>query len=340
MNTKNEVQNEVLAELPKVPGLALRRYRNPDDFIALANLFNLANTVDGVQESISAKEMEYNYTTLKDFDIDRDMLLVEVDGEIVAYGRASHREEAEERRVYFAWGVVHPAWRRRGLGRFLLQQNEARLRQIATGHPDDKQKMLMVETGDMQVGATILARKTSYREDRHFFLMLRELSEPIPAADLPQGLELLPSTRAQFRAIWEAMDEAFRDHWGYSPGTEEDYQRFANHPNRDPRLWQVAWEGDQVAGMVLNDIRAEENKQLGLKWGWTDPICVRLPWRRRGLARNLINKSLELLRAEGMQQAVLGVDTLNPSGALKLYESCGYHQHEHWTVYVKGIDHE
>jgi ribosomal protein S18 acetylase RimI-like enzyme len=168
--------------------------------------------------------------------------------------------------------------------------------------------------------------------------MLRDLAEPIPAVELPEGLEVRPSTPEHTRAIWEAMDEAFRDHWGYSPGTEQDYERFAYHPSNTPEFWQVAWEGEQVAGMVLNRISAEENEKLGLKWGWTDPICVRRPWRKRGLARALIYKSMEVLKTEGMQQAVLGVDTQNPNGALGLYESCGYRQFEHWTIYVKGID--
>lgn len=339
MKAKIEEQNQALvAAAPQIPGLALRRYRGPEDFAALADLFNRASAADGVQESITAEEMEFSYTHLKDFDLLEDMLLAEVNGELVAYGRASHREEAEDRHVYFAWGVVHPAWRRKGLGRFLLHHNEARLRQIAAGHPDDKQKVFMVEAAEMQIGATALVLREGYREDRHFFLMLRDLSEPIPAAELPKGLEVRPSTKVQYRVIWEAMDEAFRDHWGYSAGTEEDFQRFANYPNQDPRLWQVAWEGEQVAGMVLNRISKEENEQLGLRWGWTDPICVRRPWRRRGLARALIYKSMALLKAEGMQQAVLGVDTQNLSGALDLYESCGYRQHEHWIVYVKGID--
>ena len=338
MNVKTEQALILTGEAPQIPSLSLRRYRGAEDFAALAELFNLGNEADGVKEALTAEEMEYHYTRLKDFDIHKDMLLVDVEGQLAAYGRASHREEAEDRHVYFAFGVVHPAWRRKGLGRFLLHQNEARLRQIAAGHPNDKQKVFMVEASQTQAGATSLIKQEGYREDRHIIEMQRELSEPIPAVELPEGLEVRPSTPEHTRAIWEALDEAFRDHWGYSPGTEQDYQRFANHPSNTPEFWQVAWEGEQVSGMVLNRISAEENEKLGLKWGWTDPICVRRPWRKRGLARALIYKSMEVLKTEGMQQAILGVDTQNPSGALGLYESCGYRKFGHWTMYVKGID--
>ena len=103
-------------------------------------------------------------------------------------------------------------------------------------------------------------------------------------------------------------------------------------------MWQVAWEGDQIAGMILNHVLKEDNAKLGVNWGWTDPISVRRPWRRRGLARNLILESLKVLKAQGFSQAALGVDTQNPSGALTLYETSGYRVEERWIVYEKPME--
>jgi len=40
--------------------------------------------------------------------------------------------------------------------------------------------------------------------------------------------------------------------------------------------------------------------------GWTDPIGVRRRWRKQGLARALIARSLRLLREQGMTEAGLG----------------------------------
>ena len=60
------------------------------------------------------------------------------------------------------------------------------------------------------------------------------------------------------------------------------------------------------------------------KRGWTENIAVRRPWRKRGLARALIIRSLAMLKAQGMTEAALGVDTQNTSGALRVYESCGF----------------
>lgn len=63
---------------------------------------------------------------------------------------------------------------------------------------------------------------------------------------------------------------------------------------------------------------------LGVKQGILDSVFTRRGWRRRGLARALIGRSLRLLRESGMTSAVLGVDAENPSGALGLYESFGF----------------
>ncbi len=39
---------------------------------------------------------------------------------------------------------------------------------------------------------------------------------------MPEGLEIRTVQPDQFRQVWEADQEAFRDHWGYVEGTEKD----------------------------------------------------------------------------------------------------------------------
>jgi ribosomal protein S18 acetylase RimI-like enzyme len=89
-------------------------------------------------------------------------------------------------------------------------------------------------------------------------------------------------------------------------------------------MFLVAWDGDEIAGGVLNAIYPAENEALGTQRAWLDSVFTRRAWRRRGLARNLIVRSLHLLRGRGLTGAVLGVDADNPSGALGLYESAGF----------------
>lgn len=90
--------------------------------------------------------------------------------------------------------------------------------------------------------------------------------------------------------------------------------------------------------MVRNYIDERENEEYGRKRGYTENISVRRPWRRRGLARALIAESFLFLRDLGMEEAALGVDAENLSGALRLYESMGFEQVKRWTDYRKNLE--
>jgi ribosomal protein S18 acetylase RimI-like enzyme len=76
--------------------------------------------------------------------------------------------------------------------------------------------------------------------------------------------------------------------------------------------------------MVLNFIDEDENQRYDRARGFTEDICVRRPWRRRGLARALIARSLRVIADAGMTEAALGVDSDNQTGALDLYLGLGY----------------
>lgn len=99
----------------------------------------------------------------------------------------------------------------------------------------------------------------------------------------------------------------------------------------------MAWDGEEVAGAVLNVIYAEENEALGRRRGWLDSVFTRRAWRRRGLARALIVRSLHVLRDRGMDVAALGVDADNPSGAFGLYESAGFAPTERFISWRKPM---
>jgi ribosomal protein S18 acetylase RimI-like enzyme len=90
--------------------------------------------------------------------------------------------------------------------------------------------------------------------------------------------------------------------------------------------------------MVLNFIDQPENREYNRLRGYTENICVRRTWRRRGLARALIARSLSAIKERGMLEAALGVDTENVTGALQLYESMGFRPVKRFTTYRKVME--
>ncbi len=150
---------------------------------------------------------------------------------------------------------------------------------------------------------------------------------------MPDGLEIRPVAEDQWRTIFDAENEAFRDHWGHREMNDADFRRTYEASELDTGLWVVAWDRDEVAGVVQNWVRPEENERLGVKRGWLDHISVRRPWRRRGLARAMTAASLVKFHERGLAEAMLGVDSENPNGALGLYEGLGFGVHSRAAAY-------
>ena len=82
--------------------------------------------------------------------------------------------------------------------------------------------------------------------------MWRDINKPIPEAALPEGLEIRPVEEEHIWPIIYAASEAFQDHWGYRPMTDDEHESWLKDPNCRPELWKVAWDGDQIAGSVQN----------------------------------------------------------------------------------------
>lgn len=315
----------------------LRPFVGEGDYEWMAAVLTAGKEVDGISMPTSAEDFARVYRHTANLDPYEDVMLAEVAGEVVGYGRTRWWQEADGNRIYSTMAFVRPEWRRKGIGRALLQWNERRLRLIAAGHPQDGAHLLESFAENDVPGAVALLTSEGYEPARYAYRMVRPDLENIPELPLPAGLEVRPALPEHYAAIRAASLEAFRDHWGFSEENESPIEEWLESPNFDPSLWRVAWEGEEVAGMVLNFIDRAENEKNGLRRGWTEGICVRRPWRRRGLARALIALSLQALKERGMAEAALGVDAQNLSGALRLYEAMGYEVVKRSTMFRKEM---
>jgi ribosomal protein S18 acetylase RimI-like enzyme len=322
---------------PAIPGLRFRHFAGPTDFPAMVEIANRSMEADGVERVTSLLEITNFYAHPVNFDPERDLIMAEVSRSLVGYARVSWREEPGGLRLLNHSAAILPEWRGRGIGRSLLRACQRRLLEMAAELPPAAATALVAHAAEGEAGAHSLLRQDGYEPARTSYTMVRPSLGGIPSLPLPAGLDVRPTRPEHYRRVFEANEEAFQDHWGFIPRSDEDYERWMGEPATDPSLWQVAWEGDEIAGMVLPFIHAEENSRYGRRRGYTEDVCVRRPWRRRGLARALLARSMAALRARGMTEAALGVDTENPSGALQLYESLGYRPVQRWVHYRKAV---
>ena len=333
IETDRELE-QLSAEAPAIPGLRFRRLRLPDDIRPLVEMHIRAAAADDIDERESVEDWERWLANPWGFDPLRDTVVGEIDGQVVAYGQARALDDNDGARNYTAGGEVDPAWRHRGIGRAILRHNlrhqQDRARREAASEPNGagRERRLESTAAESAAPRVRLLQSEGFVAVRWFFEMLRPTLDDIVDMPMPEGLETRPVEEKDYRTIWEADQEAFRDHWGAQPEGDVGFDLFFTGAEFRPDLWKVAWDGDQVAGVVMNRILTTFNAETGERRGELAGVSVRRPWRRRGLARALVSASLRALRDEGMTSAMLGVDAENPTGALGVYESNGFAVHK------------
>jgi mycothiol synthase len=327
-----------VATSPPIDNLALRGYR-PGDAAAMVELLNRANQADGVPWRTDTAELESWFSRANDkFDPARDLGLAELDGKLVATTEAEWVDTTDGLREFRVGAIVDPAWRRRGIGTWLQHGLEAHARRLWETYPSAERKPVIGSWAmEREEAKVALLKRFGLTEVRSFFDMLRPSLDQVDEPAMPSGLEFRPVAAEQLRQLWDADIEAFQDHWGGFDGSEENYERWRNDPKFDLSLLVVAWEGDEIAGGVVNQINEVENRAFNRKRGWLQSVFVRRPWRRRGVGKAVVLRSLQVLRDRGMTSAGLGVDADNPTGAVGLYTAAGFEVEIRSTAYRKPL---
>jgi mycothiol synthase len=335
----SRLQTELRKDAATTGETEVRPFDPGHDFPALVKLITAVNHEDAIDYFPTPEGLALDWATSPRFDAARDAVVVDDDGRLLAAASVDWRARAGKvvHRIEI-W--THPDARRRGYGFRLLAWAEGRARESVaegSGGPPELPHFLGGGVDRSKPNQIRFAERAGYEPVRYGFVMRRPLDEPIPEVSLPAGLDIRPVTPDQHRAIWKADTEAFEDHFEAAVRDEADFSQFYDHPDVDTSMWQVAWDGNEVAGSVVNGIYPHENAEVGLDIGWLDHVSVRRPWRRRGLASALIASSLVILRDRGMAIAALGVDAENPTGALGVYERLGFTPYQTWVTYRKPL---
>lgn len=252
-------------------------------------------------------------------DLERDSWVLEEDGRLVAVGWFDHHGP-----LGVHVGIVAQGAKGRGLGARLVDLGEGRA--AAVGAERAHTFALALDRA-----AADLFESRGYREVRRFYDMAIELTEPVLDPSLPDGLAVEALAEEDARAFYEALDEAFEDHWEHHPRPfEQWWEQKKAAPDFDPTLWFLIRDGGEVAATVRND--PERNGG-----GYVGAIGVRRPWRGRGLGKALLLHSFAEFQRRGQTRVTLGVDAENPTGATKLYERVGMHVEMEAIVFEKAL---
>jgi mycothiol synthase len=256
-----------------------------------------------------------------DLDLERNALVVLEGERIVGFGTVRERGE-----LWRADGSVHPEVRGRGAGTRLATALEET---VARGGGRRVQNSVL----EPDTAARALLESLGYRRVRVFRELRIEVDAPPAPPVWPDGLRVGPFDPARDdRAFHAAHQEAFADHWEYTPRPFEAWRKGNIESEKfDPSLWCVVRDGDRIVAGTIN----VDGLYGG---GWVAALFTRRPWRRRGVGDALLADAFGRFWERGERSVGLGVDADGDMGAFQLYERAGMKPVLGWVMFEKELD--
>jgi GNAT superfamily N-acetyltransferase len=257
-----------------------------------------------------------------DVDLDQNARVVRAGDRIVGYGAVRERGERWD-----AEGYVHPDALGRGIGKLIATE----LEQHAASRGARKLHSSVLEPDS--AGRRLL-KSLGYDAVRVFRELRITLEGPPAAPEWPDGLRIVTfDPERDGREFHAAQEEAFADHWEFTPDDFESWSKDHLASARfDSTLWCVVRAGVEIAAGTI----CTADTYGG---GWVQVLFTRRPWRKKGVATALLHESFRRFWERGEHSIGLGVDTENPTGAFRLYERAGMAATLGLVIYEKQLGH-
>ncbi|HET9979567.1 MAG TPA: GNAT family N-acetyltransferase [Ktedonobacterales bacterium] len=300
-----------------------------DELEAIHELMHVSDLDIFGRPDYTMQELQHDWSR-QDFDPANDAWVVATpDGQLVGYAHTFGASGNHFR--LFGMGVVHPDYYNQGIGSTLVSLTEERARQhVPLAPPEARVALFIGIAGDHEPSERLLTDH-GYTKARRFSRMQIVMDAPPPEPVWPEGVTLRTLVPGQDeRALWEAMEESFADHWGHAPETFDHWMARHTEPGSlPPDLTLLAMAGDTIAGAAIC-IYLED-------FGWVDTLGVRRPWRKHGLGLALLHQAFGEFYRRGTREVGLGVDAQSLTGATRLYERAGMRPLVHYDSYEKEL---
>jgi mycothiol synthase len=306
-----------VADRIKGPRVEVHRRPHPDAVAAVLSLADAAAAADGVEPLGEATVLALR----RGSDGEERHLLVIVPDETagdrtVGYAYLDPGDPGTDASTELA---IHPAHRRRGYGRALLEA-------VAAAAPGGR---LRVWAHGDRPEARALAAATGFTEIRRLLQLRRSLVQPLPDVRLPDDVRLRSFRPGQDEGAWLALNAlAFASHPEQGRWTGADLAARMAESWFDPDGFLIATRDDAMVGYHWTKIHKGEPAGPG-QTGDGGPIGevyvlgVHPAYQGGGLGRGLTIAGLQWLRGHGLGRAMLYVEGDNEP-ALAVYSGLGF----------------
>jgi len=304
-----------------------------DDAREVVDLFNAYSQYLYGWDDCELDDMINDWTS-PGIDLDEAVRVVEdPNGKIIGY--IDVWDTTQPHVIKYVWGILHPdAWDETLYREMLTWAEECARKRIGLA-PDGTRVIINHGTASKDHRRNAMLKAYGYQQVRNFFRMMIEFDHAPQRPNVPEGIKIVPiNLDKELRDALIAMDEGFRDHWGYVERPIEEVMEHWQHylenaKDFDPNLWFLAKDGDQIAGICRNTDKMPEDPDMA----WVSHLCVRAPWRRQGLGMALLLTAFNAFYQRGKKRAGLGVDASSLTNATRLYEKAGMHVTEKYNTY-------
>jgi mycothiol synthase len=294
------------------------------DAKAVAALISACQIADTGETDMSVERMLDDWHSL---DLAEEaVILTAPDGRIAAYADVFNRSFV----IVSIYGYVHPDYREVGLGSYLVAWGERWTRDHMLQAQENARVVVQHYINSANEAARRLLENSGYSQVRGIYVMETTLDEPPTLPRWPADISVRTFVPGRDeRAVYEAVEDAFRDLWGRPRNPFERFVRETKNENFDPSLWFLALQGDEIAGLVLCKTLAGE--------GWIDVVGVRRPWRNRGLGLALLRHAFTEYQRRNIRRVSLSVDAESITGAPRLYRRAGMRVRESYIIHLKEL---
>jgi GNAT superfamily N-acetyltransferase len=294
-----------------------------EDAQAVVDLFNAKSQHLFGQNESNIDQMMNEWTS-PGLNIEEVIRVVEDEnGQIIGY--IDVWDTSPPHVIKYAWGCLHPQhWDEQLFKQMLSWAEDCARKRIALA-PDGTRVIIHQGTNSEDHRQNKALLDYGYKLVRHFYRMVIELTKKPMQPVIPDGIRIVPiDMEKELKKAILAMEDGFSDHWGFVEQPIDDLMEHWQHhiendKDFDPSLWYLAKDGDEIAGVC----RCKSQIVEDLDMAWVNQLCVRKPWRRRGLGLALLLHSFQEFYRQKKKRVGLGVDASSLTNATRLYEKAG-----------------
>ncbi|HET58798.1 MAG TPA: hypothetical protein ENN32_00315, partial [Chloroflexi bacterium] len=185
--------------LTAVPGLSFRHFAGEEDYQIMLDLWLQTRQFNGYEWSATLDDMKQDEHWRKHYDINQQLIFVEMDGKPIGYLAYDWDEEiaTTENPGQYVFDTSFTLLEEHCDGeipRLMLAFVEERQREVAASVIDDKPKWFSVWKKEIAHQSLAFFKAKGYEPQRYFFLMNRPIDKPLGEHPLPEELEIRPIT--------------------------------------------------------------------------------------------------------------------------------------------------